>query len=214
MSVIQQNTDETILKCENWCRLAICVNNPVKSALIAILHNTVSDPSYTGLPADPEKLFNYLNSRRNKLKNSKVLKQDQLALLLPKEGKVVSESLDVTILRFLIQTFCKIWNEDGHWKEPRHDDHSIAAGVFRAANMRNRVFHYKDPNAMEDIEFETMWCEIEVILADLCYVEDISDFKVNSLDPVAAKKLKQIHDNTTEGKQHLLELWKGFNVFS
>ena len=73
---------DTIKEIEYWIRLATFLHEPLKHALLQILHNTVNDTSYDGLPTDPHQLYkelqtNHLN-KINKLKKKGILKRDQI----------------------------------------------------------------------------------------------------------------------------------------
>ena len=53
---------DTIKEIENWIRLATFLHEPLKNALLRILHNTSGDTSYDGLPTDPHQLYKELQT--------------------------------------------------------------------------------------------------------------------------------------------------------
>ena len=42
---------------DGWARLNLCDELCVKNALLAVLHNDLNDASYTGLPKNPQALY-------------------------------------------------------------------------------------------------------------------------------------------------------------
>lgn len=170
-----------------WMRLNVCINVHIKPALLNVLHNHVGDPLITGLPCDPHQLCTFLLKNKNKFE--KRLKNDQRAALLPSHGTTVDASqFDVTLIRFLIQTFSGIKNAKGNWKEPDGSDTTIAAYVFRAACIRNEIFHSGNIQISEDV-FDDFLKRIETILAGLNYVEDIKPIKTDHLDDVRVQEV-------------------------
>lgn len=204
MAELPTITEQTIIKSQNWCRLAICINHHLKNALIRVLHNDIKDTTITGLPSDPSQLFTFMMKNKSTLDSSlrrKVLKKDQHERLLPHGKMVDSGELDITLIRYLIRTFSGISNLDGNWKEPRGADHSIAAAVFRAADIRNVICHYNNITSLEVKDFEDLWNQIECVLADLSYAVNITELKTTSFDPAGIQDAaKQFHANMAEGK--------------
>ena len=104
---------------------------------------------------------------------------------LPTSTKSVdSSSLDISLLRYLIQTFCHIKNAHGKWDEPVPCDKTICAYVYRAANIRNTIFHYSNIEKLDVAKFEEIWEKMKIILTGLKYFEDIEAIKaIEPLDP-------------------------------
>ena len=70
--------------------MATLLHGPIKQYLMNILHNKQNDPSYKGLPEEPTELYKELSTVHkgiiNRLKRRKILKDDQLEILLPTNG--------------------------------------------------------------------------------------------------------------------------------
>ena len=73
---------------------------------------------------------------------------------------------------------------------PLLNDASITANIMRARIIRNIIFHYADPSAMEEAEFQKLWSDIESILQALNYHEDVSVIKQGNFDPYPIEVLK------------------------
>lgn len=196
-------TEKHIKDSENWCRLAMCTNIHLKQALTDVLHNKMKNFTVTALPSDSTQLYTFMVHNKNTLDSSfkkRILKKDQYDTLLPHSKMVDSGELDITLTRYLIRTFCNISNLAGIWNEPQNYDHSIAAAVFRATGIRNQIAHFNDITSLNEIEFKDLWNQIECIMIDLCYTEDISLLKTKSLDSDGVREAtKQFHANMAEG---------------
>ena len=135
---------QAVQEIENWLQLATLFHDPIKEALLAILHNDDNDPSYSGLPRSPVAINAFFKGNQNKIKNlSKkgVLKKDQVDLLLPKNSNQTdSKSFDVTLIIVIIIEFTTLPPPKNGWKKsPPSNDNSIAAFVLRAREWRNRL---------------------------------------------------------------------------
>ena len=57
---MSDSAEDVVANCEFWMRVNLALEVCVKEALIHILHNTHSDPSYKGLPTDPGDLYQHM----------------------------------------------------------------------------------------------------------------------------------------------------------
>ena len=135
------------------------------------------------IPSDPADLYAFLQTNRNKIQKSTFIKDDEKAILLPTNiQRVDSSSFDISLIRFLIQTFCGIKNANRDWKKPAPSDQTLCAFVFRAAGLRNRICHNNDVDKLDEPTFEKRWKELKEILQGLKYTVDIEDFKTETLE--------------------------------
>ena len=192
---------QVITDIQFWLRLATFLHEPLKLFLIWILHNLGNDPSYKGLPQNPQLLFQELSTpanqkKINKLKAKNVLQQDQIDLLLPPNGNATdSSTFDITLLCIVIRNFTNIpaplngWND----KNPPAHDLSIAAFVIRAREWRNFV-HHTDPDTITQAILNQKWQEGEQIINNFGFTFLTTQLKAQSLDPchdTVLKSLKQ-----------------------
>lgn len=171
-----------------WMRLAVCINVHIKPALLNVLHNHIGDPDIIALPCDPHQLCTFLKNNKKKIENLNYLNKDQLKALLPPNGTVDTSQFDVTLLRFLIQTFSGIKNAKGDWRKPDGSDYTIAAYVSRAVDIRNEIFHHGNIQMSEDV-FDEIWQRIKIILNWLRYVEDIDPIRTDHLEYVRVQEV-------------------------
>ena len=132
---------------ENWLRLATFLHEPLKDALLGVLHNTSNDPTYVGLPSAPADLYNAFVARKNQINNlvkKKILYKDQVELLLPTDGsnQTFSDKFDVTLIVLCIRSFLNLPAPLNGWnKDPLPNDKTKTANVKRALTWRNKVQH-------------------------------------------------------------------------
>ena len=181
---------DTIKEIEYWIRLATFLHEPLKNALLRILHNTKNDASYDGLPTDPHQLYQEFQTKHadiiNELKRKKILKQDQCNLIFPpNDNKTDSSKFDITLICILIRNCCsRLPPPENGWddKNPPAYDTSIAANVVRAREWRNYV-HHTEPKDIDQQGFDDKWMEGTTIIHDLKYRYDTRSLKTISLDP-------------------------------
>ena len=120
-----------------------------------------------------------------------MLKQDQLDIIYPNNNKTCFSKFDIIIIALLIRN-CQILPPptDGWDKALLPHDTSISANVMRARIIRNLIFHYADPSAMTDVEFQKVWSDIASILQALNYHGDISVIQQGNFDPYPMDVLK------------------------
>ena len=195
---------------QHWLRLAIFLHGPIKENLLCVLHNKNKDISYNGLPEDPADLYQELSTTHlntiNKLVKNKILKKDQVEILLPKNGdnKTYSDQFDITLLVLLIINFTTLAPPKGGWnKPPKDNDTSIAANVLRCREWRNFLNH-TDASAIDEHAFNIKWSEGVTILIGLGGKTDpIKVLKTISLDPKHDLVLKSLYhfNNVIRTKQ-------------
>ena len=179
---------------ERWLKTAVCVSHHLKNALLQILFNRQEDPNYKGLPEDEEELYKELlrfKPQLDSLIKKRVLKQDQYDIIYPNDKKTFFSKFDINIIALLIRN-CQILQPPiAGWENALlpHDT-SISANVMRAKIIRNLIFHYADPSAMDEAEFQKFWSDIASILQALKYHEDISDIQQGNFDPYPMEVLK------------------------
>ncbi|XP_066928302.1 uncharacterized protein [Clytia hemisphaerica] len=177
-----------------WLRLATFLHGPLKSFLLHVLHNLSNDPTYNGLPQDPQKLYQELSTPANRkkindLKNGtngkkKVLQQDQVDALRPPTGNATDSSqFDVTLICILIINFTNLPAPLKGWKNknPPATDLSIGAFVIRAREWRNYI-HHTDPDKINQAQFNQKWTEGEQIINNLGFTYDTTQLKTMLLD--------------------------------
>ena len=197
---------------ERWLKTAVCVSHHLKNALLQILFNRQKDPTYIGLPEDEEELYKELlrvQPQFQSLMNKRVLKQDQYDIIYPNDKKTCFSKFDINIIAILIRNCQMLPSPTAGWENaPLAQDTSISANIMRARIIRNIIFHYADPSAMEEAEFQQLWSEIASILQALNYHEDISVIQQGNFDPYHMEVLKSrlIY---LEGKHDRLNLHTG-----
>ena len=195
---------DTIKEVEFWLRLSTFLHEPLKFALLRILHNSKNDPNYDGLPEDPHLLYQELSSKHlnsiQQLKKSSILQQDQIDLILPpNDNKTDSTKFDITLICILIRNFCDRlpapingWND----KNPPTHDTSIAAYVIRAREWRNYI-HHTEPKEIDQKTFNTKWTEGTSIVMNLGFQYNTNRLKLISLDPKHDLVLKSLKSYIT-----------------
>ena len=145
------NTEDIIKKSHNWLRLSICVSKHLVTALLNVLHNDGPNPntSYKGIPRDPKALYVFLSTPQasaliKKLVQKKVLKPDQIALLLPPNKETHSCKFDPTLSLVIMRNFTTLITLNGRWDTLLPNDNSLAANAVRAVLLRNFLYHYHD----------------------------------------------------------------------
>ena len=208
--VIHRTISDALKEIEPFLRLQTFENEGVKKALISILHNKNKDPSYDGLPESPLDLCKQLKKHEKilgNLKKWKVLKKEQLDLLLPKSGEVFSKDLDIGTLTVVIQYCTNLpVPKDGWNKKPQDDDESISAFVCRAREWRNRLQHeISAMNISQDL-FDKTWDEGCCIVDGLNFSFDHVKLKGIPLDPRHEPVLNAIMPNLAKLSSDMFHL--------
>ena len=184
---------------EFWLRLATFLHEPLKQALLRILH----DPSYNGLPIKPQQLYTVLSTTHKKkitkLKNKKILKQDQVDKLLPPNSTATDSSeFDITLICILIRNCTNLPAPLNGWddKNPPATDQSLAAFVIRAREWRNFV-HHTEPKNITLAIFQQKWAEGANIVHNLGFQYDTNKLLNISLDPQHKTFLNQSFTTST-----------------
>ena len=180
---------QAIQEIENWLRLATFLHEPLRLALLRILHNTSKNPTYNGLPDNPQQLFQELSTKHynqiQKLIKKGIIQKDQVDLLFPPNSNATdSTKLDVTLICLLIRNCTNLPAPLNGWgdKNPPAHDLSIAAWVIRAREWRNYV-HHEDPKSITVAILNTKWTEGVNIIKNLGYLYDTTKLRNVSLDP-------------------------------
>jgi len=195
---LYKSVADVIKLVEYWLRLSIFLHEPLKCALLRILHNTSNRPDYYGLPDNPTDLYNELHTKYqgkiNKLHRKGVLQNDQIELIFPPgDTKTFSDKFDVTLIVVLIRNCTTLKPPLNGWadKYPPANDKSISANAIRAREWRNYV-HHTDPNDIDLPTFNQKWAEGSLIISDLGYMYDTNKLKTISLDPKCDVVLKSL----------------------
>ncbi|XP_066917682.1 uncharacterized protein [Clytia hemisphaerica] len=190
---------------EHWLRLTCFLHDPIKNALLQVLHNKLKDPSYQGIPDNPVALYQFfLNNKNtlNQLVKKKLLKKEQLDLLLPQGGnQTFSSEFDVTLIAFLIQDFTTLPPPKKGWKtkNPPPTDTSLAAFVIRAREWRNFINHI-DAKTIDLLLFQKKWQEGCDIINGLRYQYNTKFLETMPLDPK--------HDSVLKGLKSCMAKFK------
>ena len=179
---------------KRWLKTAVCVSHHLKNALLQILFNRQKDPNYIGLPEDEEELYKELLKFQRlfqSLLKKRVLKQDQYDIIYPNDKKTYFSKFDINIIVLLIRNCQTLPLPAAGWDNaPLPQDTSLSANIMRARIIRNIIFHYTDPSAMDEVEFQKLWSDIASILQALNYYEDISQIQQGNFDPYPIEVLK------------------------
>ncbi|XP_066934858.1 uncharacterized protein [Clytia hemisphaerica] len=204
-----------IKEIENWLRLATFLHEPLKDALLGLLHNTTNDPTYTGLPSVPADLYKTFFARRKQINNlvkKGILHKDQVDLLLPNDGnnQTFSDKFDVTLIALCIRSFLNLPAPLNGWnKDPLPTDKTKTASVKRALKWRNKVQHAV-PKDIDNAELNKMWVEGTQIIQDLGSNYKTQQLRKISLDPKHEVVLKSLFTYMSKVKddcsQHILQL--------
>ena len=189
MSTYYKSISQQIKEIEYWLRLTTFLHGPLKQNLLCVLHNK-KNLAYQGLPDDPSELYGVLSTDHkdtiNKLQKKKVLKDDQLEILLPTNGdnKTYSDAFDVTLLVVLIINCTTLPPpKNGWYKPPLDSDTSVAANVIRARDWRNFLNH-TDANAINKAAFNLKWAQGIAIIQGLGEsINEMVSLRTISLDP-------------------------------
>ena len=171
------------------CHLA--VNFHCQQALLEVVH----DPNYNGLPKNEEELYQFFSKPENikKIRNlqKKVLKDDQVDLLLPKNQKTFSNKWDVTLICVVIINFTKLPPPTNGWKkELDPTDVTVAAFVVMARHSRNKNNHSTLDSFIDDVKFNDFFIEMRKIVVGLNYtqISKFDDLAIDTIDQALFEK--------------------------
>ncbi|XP_057317162.1 uncharacterized protein LOC130662340 isoform X1 [Hydractinia symbiolongicarpus] len=201
----------TVSLCELWLKLCLYVENFIKQALLNVLHNVNNKNTYTGLPSDPSRLYSQLqnhHTKLTKLKDKKVINNDQWLLLFPANLQTDSTKFDPTLIVLLIINCTNLPPPSGGWKQkcPSTNDMSVGAFVLRAREFRNMIMHYSNPSILRESEFTTIWLEGDQILNGLGYAINTNTLKHDSLDPERMDYFRLFLNHLQYGQSQLQRL--------
>ena len=211
-----QTISKVTQEIQYWLRLATVLHGPLKQSLLCVLHNKNNDPSYKGFSEDPSDLYRELSTNHkgtiNKLVKDRVLKKDQIEVLLPTNGdnKTFSDAFDITLLVVLIINCTTLPPPQDGWKQktPPDSDTGVAANVIRGREWRNFLNH-TDANVIDEAAFNLKWTEGIAIIQGLGgSTRQMATLKTISLDPKHELVLKSLYNFNTKisAKQHKHDL--------
>ena len=108
---------ELFEKYQYWIRTHLAVEIFIKKGLLRFMHNEGNDPSYSGIPSDPTKLFNEMTSLKTKKSLQKVVKKDQWDKLCPTAKSSNSEDWDITLICIVILNTSSLPKPKAGWKK-------------------------------------------------------------------------------------------------
>ena len=193
----QKNLPDVIKEIQNWLRLSTFLHEPLKNALLLVLHS--NDPHINGLPRDPQKLYQELKlhyySIINSLKKKGVLTNDQYQKIFPpNQTETDSSTFDITLIVFFIRNCTGVKPPSGGWniKSPENSDQCKGANVIRAREWRNYLQH-ASPSKIDELILKTKWQEGMRIIQGLGYTYDDQKLFTSSLDPKNTIVLKSLN---------------------
>ena len=193
------------------CYLA--VNFHCQQSLLEVLHSN-------GIPADPEELYKFFDTPDNKLKinqlkKKKVLKDDQVNLLLPQNQKTFSKKWDITLICVVIINFSTLPPPKGGWKikVPDPSDFSEASYVIKIRNIRNNTNHETLDSLKDEKTFNDTFNEVEDLLVGLNYTKFVEFQEMNSksFDPALFMDTIQCPKDEKDVFLKLLQWYKDEN---
>ena len=177
---------DTIREIQYWLRLASFLHHPLKNALLFVLHNKGNRTDYAGLPENEIDLYKELNGQIgsiNKLVGKKVLRKEQVDVLLPPgANRTDSSTFDVTLIIVLIINFTTLPAPKKGWRgDVNAIDTGTASFVVQARKWRNVFIHDTEPTGLLKADFDRIWADGESIVSGL------------GLSGIDTKKLKHIN---------------------
>ena len=166
----------------------IAVSCHLKDALLDVVH----DANHGGVPKDPAALYQFFDKNKDKIKKlQKILKQDQIDLLLTQNQRTFSDKWDITLICVVIINFTSLQPPVKGWKvsPPDSTDTSIAAFVLIARSLRNLFNHATWKTFFEEIHFKPFFNETRKVIAGLRYknIDQFNDLENDLVDQVLFK---------------------------
>ena len=166
----------------------IAVSCHLKDALLDVVH----DANHGGVPKDPAALYQFFDKNKDKIKKlQKILKQDQIDLLLTQNQRTFSDKWDITLICVVIINFTSLQPPVKGWKvsPPDSTDTSIAAFVLIARSLRNLFNHATWKTFFEEIDFKPFFDETRKVIAGLKYknIDQFNDLENDLVDQVLFK---------------------------
>ena len=177
---------------KNAVKCYLAVNYHSQQALLEVLHNN-------GVPTDPEELYDFFNTIENKnkiddLKKKRILKDDQINLLLPQNQKTFSKKWDITLICVVIINFSTLPPPLTGWKrDPDPTDTTTAANVLRIRKARNDNNHATLDTLKDENKFHATFNAVEGMLVGLNYTKIIQfrNMNIETLNPALFMKTIQ-----------------------
>ena len=193
------------------CYLA--VNFHCQQSLLEVLHRN-------GIPDDPEELYKFFDTPDNKLKinqlkKKKVLKDDQVNLLLPQNQKTFSKKWDITLICVVIINFSTLPPPKGGWKikVPDPTDFTAASYVIKTRKRRNEMNHATLDSLKDEKTFNDTFSEVEDLLVGLNYTKlvEFQEMNSKSFDPALFMDTIQCPKDEKDVFAKLLQWYKDEN---
>ena len=165
------------LENNNSVKCFFAVNFHCQQALLEVVH----DPNYKGVPLEETDLYNFFNKPENQrkisdLKRKKILKQDQIALLLSQNQRTFSKKWDITLTCVVILNFLDL-------------PANIKAFVESVRSSRNKQNHSTLETFIGKATFEAYFKEMKRILNGLNYskISKLDELEIEAIDLVLFK---------------------------
>ena len=167
---------------ENWIRYSLAIDVHLKQCTLDVLHNVNNDPVYQGLPPDPATLYaeliKYFTKQKIKeLEKKKVLRKNQIDLILPADLKPDSSKWDITIIVLVIKTCLNL---------PNH----LLQAIDDARVIRNKFKHGSIDDLKTNAQFTIKWGELLAVVTTLNY-QHLGNFKQLEKDPLLTNYLDE-----------------------
>ena len=143
--------------------IQLAIDDHLTTALLDVFHQYA--------PSDPSELYIFFKKRINTIKKLyRIIKQDQIDLLLPPNQMTDSSKFEIILTCVLIINFTDLPPPFRGWKvfPLDRDDASVSANVLRAKSLRNEFMH-KSANSMTEQQFESTIGNMRNILNGLNY---------------------------------------------
>ena len=175
-----------IKKHKNAVKCFLAVNYHCQQALLELLHSN-------GVPSDPEELFQFFNTNEkkakiNKLQKKKILKSDQVNLLLPQNQRTFSQKWDITLITLVIIHFSSLLPPSGgSWKIKDPDTNDVTAGacVLNIRNTRNSMNHAAMETLKDENTLNGTFTAVDMYLVNLNYsrIAEFRGMNIEAFDP-------------------------------
>lgn len=198
----------TAASCHYWIRVNLSIEICVKEATIDVALNTHNDLSYTGLPSNPQALYQRLFALYQNKKHSlhKVFRPNQWNTLCPPSGQTNLQDCDLTQIIAVLQSE-NILQPLGGWKIKglQAGDTSRGAFIYKTRQLRNELKHGNIQDISTLNQFNTYWVRIENILKGLGYqnMQRFYDLQTEPLDPHGIVILHLINNHITNINQNI-----------
>ena len=170
----------------------LAVRYHCQQALLEVAH----DPNYNGLPKNEEELYQFFAKAENInkiriLQRQRILKDDQVDLLLPQNQKTYSNKWDITLICVVIINFTDLPPPTNGWRrELDPTDVTVAAFVVMARQSNNKNNHSTLFSFIDDVKSNDFFREMRTIVVGLKYtqISKFDDLATDSIDQAFFEK--------------------------